>query len=234
MKYYYVYELIDPRTNKVFYVGKGTGDRAYHHTKSVLNGNASENPHKDRKIANILDEGLTPRINFVYNDIEDEAYAYTLEESLQLKYGLDSLTNICIGNRPPINQWSTEERKIRSHRMLGNQLRKGLTFDDKWKEARSKKYTGSGNPNYGKTPSESTRYLNGTANRGKTKSEESKQKTRETLARTYQLTFPDGDVQIMKSYQLKQWIADNNHSEVWCYKCIRDGKLYKQIHIIRL
>ena len=36
---YYVYELIDPRNGEVFYVGKGSGKRAYKHERAVMNGN---------------------------------------------------------------------------------------------------------------------------------------------------------------------------------------------------
>ena len=31
---YYVYALIDPRTNKVFYIGKGKGNRIYAHVEA--------------------------------------------------------------------------------------------------------------------------------------------------------------------------------------------------------
>lgn len=33
---YYVYLLIDPQTDKVFYVGKGTGDRIFAHLSFAL------------------------------------------------------------------------------------------------------------------------------------------------------------------------------------------------------
>jgi hypothetical protein len=35
---YYVYSLIDPRTNVPFYIGKGIGARLYRHEKNVING----------------------------------------------------------------------------------------------------------------------------------------------------------------------------------------------------
>lgn len=32
----YVYALVDPRDNRIFYVGKGTGNRLYHHAQAAL------------------------------------------------------------------------------------------------------------------------------------------------------------------------------------------------------
>lgn len=33
---YYVYVLVDPRDNRIFYVGKGTGNRVYQHAQAAL------------------------------------------------------------------------------------------------------------------------------------------------------------------------------------------------------
>lgn len=36
---YYVYALVDPRDNRIFYIGKGKGNRIFQHAKDALNDN---------------------------------------------------------------------------------------------------------------------------------------------------------------------------------------------------
>ena len=36
---FYVYALVDPRDKKIFYVGKGSGDRVFQHAEDSLNDN---------------------------------------------------------------------------------------------------------------------------------------------------------------------------------------------------
>jgi uncharacterized protein len=48
---YYVYTLSDPRTNKIFYVGKGCGNRINHHLLGAL----EEKTKESEKIKTIRD-----------------------------------------------------------------------------------------------------------------------------------------------------------------------------------
>ena len=62
MNIYNVYQLIDPRSNTVFYVGEGKEDRAYSHLKFRSGCN---NPHKDRVIRKIQSLGLEVEVKIV-------------------------------------------------------------------------------------------------------------------------------------------------------------------------
>ena len=59
---YYVYQLLDPRSNTVLYVGKGTGNRAYTHNQ-FKDGN--NNYYKDGIIKELHQQGLEPTISTV-------------------------------------------------------------------------------------------------------------------------------------------------------------------------
>lgn len=47
---YYVYELIDSKTNKVFYVGKGQKNRMYDHVRKAKSNQRFSNMHLFYKI----------------------------------------------------------------------------------------------------------------------------------------------------------------------------------------
>ena len=73
---WYVYELVDPRCGSVFYVGKGTGDRAKDHTRSAIAYRGC-NFEKSERIRNILSDGKDVDINYVaYFCCEHAAYDY--------------------------------------------------------------------------------------------------------------------------------------------------------------
>lgn len=98
---YYIYLLTDPRyNNKVFYCGKGKGDRWKSHL-GHWSGNGKNNP-TENKIKKIQSCGLQPGVIFLYENISDENIAYQLEESY-IRENFDNLTNLKIDAKPPKN-----------------------------------------------------------------------------------------------------------------------------------
>ena len=89
---YYVYGLIDPRTNKLFYVGKGTGNRVFNHeyeSKSYLD----DKKLKLKTIREIEEKGLeVKKIIINYNLSETQAFAAEASLINIFNY-LDSINN---------------------------------------------------------------------------------------------------------------------------------------------
>ena len=94
---FYVYELIDPNTNKVFYVGKGYKKRCYIH-KSLSIRKKHYNKHLENKILLILNDNKEIITNIVFES-EDEDITYLKEEELIKYYGIENLCNIDIGGK---------------------------------------------------------------------------------------------------------------------------------------
>lgn len=92
---YYVYFLIDPRSNAIFYVGKGKGGRVSQHVKNAKSGNV-DNAQKHKKIIEILDEGLDV-YERVFVSFSDEKSAYQVEKQLIEMFKNLGLTNIANG-----------------------------------------------------------------------------------------------------------------------------------------
>lgn len=95
---YYVYELRDPRNGVAFYVGKGTGDRAYQHQREVVNGTATTNKAKIEKIKEILADRLQVEVAILAE------YAFE-EDALDHEYHRiasdPTLTNVMPGGIAP-------------------------------------------------------------------------------------------------------------------------------------
>lgn len=87
---YYVYELIDPRTERVFYVGKGKGARIHAHELEARKGRVSR---KCDLIRSIEDDGFSVTKRTVQT-FANEQDAYDFEIDLITQYGLANLTNI--------------------------------------------------------------------------------------------------------------------------------------------
>lgn len=107
---FYVYFLVDGRTDDIFYVGKGSGDRMKHHRRQTKSANGNH-----VKNARILDCGNALR-EVVFADGLTEADALRLERSL-IKRFRESLTNIASGNVHPM-----ESLIARIDRMIANFL----------------------------------------------------------------------------------------------------------------
>lgn len=91
---YYVYQLVDPRDDSVFYIGKGKGQRAHQHVKEVKSGQAA-NIKKSMRIVEILAAGMMPRVVMVHEGLAEEA-AYSVERELIATHKA-MLTNIAPG-----------------------------------------------------------------------------------------------------------------------------------------
>ena len=168
---YYVYELIDPRVNLPFYVGKGKEKRVYFHLSEKSRAK-SDNFKKFDKIKKIRKEGYEPEVKIVQY-FEDENDAYEYEEKLIRTYGrrdIDEggiLTNICESSRPPKlkgrtyqeiygDKWEEQiQKRLKTKEERGNYggVRK---HTEETKRKISEKVAGKNNPNYGNHHSEET------------------------------------------------------------------------------
>jgi hypothetical protein len=72
---YYVYFLIDPTNQEIFYVGKGKGNRVASHVKQAINGNIA-NAEKHKRITNVISAGeRVQEFIFEHYDVERDAFA---------------------------------------------------------------------------------------------------------------------------------------------------------------
>lgn len=94
---YYVYLLSDPRDGKIFYVGKGIGNRVFAHAAAAL-GEDEQNPSdKLDRIRAIHGVGSTVRAELLRFGLTEQA-AYEVEAASIQLLGLADLTNIVSGH----------------------------------------------------------------------------------------------------------------------------------------
>lgn len=111
---WYVYELVDPRDGKVFYVGKGCNNRVHNHEKEAKRGIDS---HKCRKIRSIWSDGLSVLKNKVAY-FNDEQFAYVVEADRIAEYGLKNLTNEVLSCTLVSNKTLIEDKSERAFAVI--------------------------------------------------------------------------------------------------------------------
>ncbi|MDO8660082.1 MAG: GIY-YIG nuclease family protein [Candidatus Parcubacteria bacterium] len=90
---YYVYLLINPISKKIFYIGKGSGDRMYQHEELAKVNSISNNNFKLYNMIKTIDA----KNPVVYRKVfftENETAAYDVEQYLIAYFGLSNLCNI--------------------------------------------------------------------------------------------------------------------------------------------
>jgi len=114
---YYVYALRDPRDGKVFYVGKGIGDRINAHVREAGADPMSERA-KLRTINDIEASGRDVDLLFLRTGIENEATAFTVEQAVVDAFAADGhpLTNLVRGHHSGQHGLATLPAVVARHR----------------------------------------------------------------------------------------------------------------------
>jgi hypothetical protein len=93
---YYVYLLKDPRNNKVFYVGKGCGQRINHHLLGALEENTIET-EKIKTIRSIQKSGEEVGLTILRHGLTEKE-AFEIECAVIDYLGIENLTNLVSGH----------------------------------------------------------------------------------------------------------------------------------------
>ena len=121
---YYVYALIDPFNNKIFYVGKGSGNnRAFDHLKAT-----KTESEKTKKIKDIRTKGKQPVVEILRYGLNSHDSALEVEAAIIDAIGIENLTNIVRGHRIEKGRLSIEEIK----RLYGTSPVKISSIEDKF------------------------------------------------------------------------------------------------------
>lgn len=96
---YYVYVLTDPRTDRVFYVGKGTGSRCFAHLDEARK-TAADSTRDYPKLATIREieaDGTSVRIELLRHGLDEDG-AFAVEAAVMDLLGMTDLHNRVVGH----------------------------------------------------------------------------------------------------------------------------------------
>lgn len=88
---HYVYIYSHPKTNEIFYIGKGKGNRVFSHL------NDKSESKKVKYLQELYDSGLKPKIEILIHGIEDDKVTLNIESSIIDLIGIKQLTNNKVG-----------------------------------------------------------------------------------------------------------------------------------------
>jgi hypothetical protein len=202
---YYVYSYLR-EDNSPYYVGKGSGKRAY--TK----GPKEVKPPKDRSRVKIIKESLT------------EEESFDVEKLYILMFGRIDLGTGILRNKSDGGDGASgyivlpEERKRRSERMKG--VKRPQWIYDKIAAS-----------NRGKKASPETREKISAAGKNRKCSEEHKRKVSEAKANPHKITFDDGREIIIENAII--FCKENDYNFV-CFYNVRNGKSKYHKDIIKV
>lgn len=183
---YYVYAYIDPRNEKIFYIGKGKSTRMYVHLRS---GMLKTDTPKNNLIKEILNNGLKPKIiKLEKNLTEKEALAKEIEWIK--KIGKDNLTNKTIGGQgvsglpsPFKGKYHSEEakQKMRESKLGSLNPQYGKPRSEEALNKFIDKMSGKNHPFYGKKRDKETKQKISQKLKGTELTEEQKQQRSKTM-----------------------------------------------------
>lgn len=116
--HYYVYALIDPRNDSIFYIGKGKGKRLKDHFYKSLKHKISNLP-KHEKIQEIENEGLKVKTEVLFPYL-DEVTAFELEKIMIYNLGRKAFKEGELLNYTPGGHWKLGDSLFYNDELVPN------------------------------------------------------------------------------------------------------------------
>jgi hypothetical protein len=226
---YYVYHIINPLTNRIFYVGKGTGTRYKQHLTDKPE--YAHNKRLNGYIRNLIESNTLPTIIKIEDNLTEDV-AYELEEAEIKKYGrvgfeengiLLNITNC--GRSPSLrgknHPWwgkkHTDESKKRMSETKKELYAKGIIKTCKGykqsEEHKEKNRQAKLGKNQPPEAIEKTRL----ANLGRKQTDFQKKKAREANEKEWRIITPDGveeTITNLRRYSLERGLDPGNMMHV--------------------